>query len=287
MSGIIDGKSFAAKIRRRLKKECDELFTRLGKRPKLVIFLVGEDPASLVYVSSKESACAEIGIESETVRLSAAVSEDELLKRIDEICLNPEVNGVMLQLPLQSGLDSKKAIDRIPAEKDVDGLTVTGAGKLFHSEKALLPCTPKGIIRLLKEYNVPLQGAHAVVVGRSNLVGKPLSLMLLNENCTVTVCHSKTKNLFDITKSADILVAAVGVPNFIPPAAVKDGVVVVDVGINRLKGKLCGDVEYDEVSKIASLITPVPGGVGPMTVAMLMDNTVQAFCDQNGLTRIF
>lgn len=287
MSSIIDGKSVAAKIRSGLKKECNEFFAHIGKRPKLVIVLVGEDPASLVYVSSKERACAEIGIESETVRLSASVSEDELLKRIDEICLNHDVNGVMLQLPLPNGLDSKKAIERIPAEKDVDGLTEISAGKLFHSENALLPCTPKGIVRLLKEYNVPLQGARAVVVGRSNLVGKPLSIMLLNENCTVTVCHSKTKNLFEITKSADILVAAVGVPNFITPAAVKDGVVAVDVGINRLEGKLCGDVEYDGVSKIASLITPVPGGVGPMTVAMLMDNTVQAFCDQNGLARIF
>lgn len=286
MSSVIDGKLVAAKIRSGLGRECAELFRRLGKRPNLVIILVGDDPASLVYVASKERACAEIGIQSQTVRLPSSISEDELIKRIDEVCLNPEVNGVMLQLPLPRGLDSKKAIERIPAEKDVDGLTALSAGKLFHSEKALIPCTPKGIVRLLKEYNVPLQGAHAVVVGRSNLVGKPLSMMLLNENCTVTVCHSKTKNLFDITKSADILIAAVGIPYFIAPAAVKKGVVVVDVGINRVDGKLCGDVEYDGVSEMASLITPVPGGVGPMTVAMLLDNTVQAFCDQNGLIRI-
>lgn len=286
MNNIIDGKSVSSDIRAQLGAECAELYRLNGKKPKLAIVLVGDNPASLIYVSSKERACAEIGIESLVVRLGASITQFELCSAIDELAQENEINGIMLQLPLPKGLNAKEAIERIPASKDVDGLTAVNAGMLFHSIDTLYPCTPKGIICLLKQYSVNLEGARAVIIGRSNLVGKPIALMLLNENCTVTVCHSKTKNIFDVTKEADIIVVAVGVPNFLKGDAIKEGAIVIDVGINRVDGKICGDVHFESVKRVASLITPVPGGVGPMTVAMLMDNTVQAFCAQNAIKRI-
>lgn len=276
MSNLIDGKAVAAKIRAEIKTQCEEIYVRDGKRPKLAIVFAGNNPASQIYVSSKEKACAEAGMDSIVLRLPEDVTQEDLQKAVKDLCDDTSVNGVMVQLPLPDGIDSKPILESIPFEKDVDGLSAISAGRAFHDEKCLVPCTPKGIICLLKECNVPLAGKHAVIVGRSNLVGKPLSVLLLKENCTVTVCHSKTENLQSFTLSADILVSAVGKPCFIKKDMVKQGATVIDVGINRTEHGLVGDVD-DSVKEIAGLITPVPGGVGPMTVTMLMLNTVEAY----------
>jgi len=276
MSVLIDGKAVAAKIRTQIKAQCEQIFLRDGKRPKLAIVFAGNNPASQIYVSSKEKACAEVGMESIVLRLPEDITQEYLQNAVNDLCNDITVNGVMVQLPLPHGIDPKPILESIPFEKDVDGLSAVSAGKSFHDENCLLPCTPKGIVCLLKEYNVPLAGKHAVIIGRSNLVGKPLSVLLLKENCTVTVCHSKTENLKSFTQSADILVAAVGKPRFITEDMIKPGATVIDVGINRTEQGLCGDVD-DKVKDIAGLITPVPGGVGPMTVTMLMQNTVEAY----------
>ena len=282
MSTIIDGKATATKIRAEVKNQCDEIYAAFGRQPELAIVLVGDNPASQIYVSSKERACAEVGMNSVVVRLPENAKQSDVEKAVSELCRNKDVNGVMVQLPLPKNLDEKTVLESIPFEKDVDGLTSDNAGRLFHGEKCLIPCTPKGVIALLKEYGIPLCGKNAVIVGRSNLVGKPLSILLLNENCTVTVCHSKTADLSDYTKKADILVVAIGKDRFIKSDMVKPGVVVVDVGINRTEDGLHGDVDFQSVKEIADYITPVPGGVGPMTVAMLLQNTVEAFHIQNG-----
>ena len=252
-----------------------------GKRPKLAIVLVGDNPASQIYVASKERACAEVGMESVVVRLPENSDQNTVEKTVSELCLDETINGVMVQLPLPKTLNEKPVLELIPFEKDVDGLTSANAGRLFHGEKCLVPCTPKGVIALLKEYDIPLSGKNAVIIGRSNLVGKPLSILLLNENCTVTVCHSKTESLSDFTKKADILVVAIGKDRFVKSDIVKPDAVVIDVGINRTEDGLHGDVDYQSVKEIVGYITPVPGGVGPMTVAMLLQNTVEAFNLQN------
>ena len=281
MSVVIDGKATAAKIRASVKNDCDKIFAVHGKRPKLAIVLVGDNPASQIYVASKERACAEVGMESVVVRLPENSDQNTVEKTVSELCLDETINGVMVQLPLPKTLNDKPVLELIPFEKDVDGLTSANAGRLFHGEKCLVPCTPKGVIALLKEYDIPLSGKNAVIIGRSNLVGKPLSILLLNENCTVTVCHSKTESLSDFTKKADILVVAIGKDRFVKSDIVKPDAVVIDVGINRTEDGLHGDVDYQSVKEIVGYITPVPGGVGPMTVAMLLQNTVEAFNLQN------
>ncbi|MDY4676847.1 MAG: bifunctional methylenetetrahydrofolate dehydrogenase/methenyltetrahydrofolate cyclohydrolase FolD [Candidatus Borkfalkiaceae bacterium] len=281
MSVVIDGKATAAKIRASVKNDCDKIFAVHGKRPKLAIVLVGDNPASQIYVASKERACAEVGMESVVVRLPENSDQNTVEKTVSELCLDETINGVMVQLPLPKTLNEKPVLELIPFEKDVDGLTSANAGRLFHGEKCLVPCTPKGVIALLKEYDIPLSGKNAVIIGRSNLVGKPLSILLLNENCTVTVCHSKTERLSDFTKKADILVVAIGKDRFVKSDMVKPDAVVIDVGINRTEDGLHGDVDYQSVKEIVGYITPVPGGVGPMTVAMLLQNTVEAFNLQN------
>jgi len=276
MSILIDGKVVAEKIRANIKSECDEIFRATEKRLKLAIVLVGNNPASAIYVASKEKACNTVGMESVVIRLPAEATQEETENAVRELCLDADVDGVMVQLPLPHGLNEKSILEIIPFEKDVDGLTSISAGRAFHNEKCLTPCTPKGIICLLKEYDVPLCGKHAVIIGRSNLVGKPLALLLLQENCTVTVCHSKTENLAEITKTADILISAVGQAGFVTPDMVKSGAIVIDVGINRTESGLFGDVDKS-VADVASYITPVPGGVGPMTVTMLLYNTLEAY----------
>lgn len=281
MSVVIDGKATAAKIRASVKNDCDKIFAVHGKRPKLAIVLVGDNPASQIYVASKERACAEVGMESVVVRLPENSDQNTVEKTVSELCLDETINGVMVQLPLPKTLNENPVLELIPFEKDVDGLTSANAGRLFHGEKCLVPCTPKGVIALLKEYDIPLSGKNAVIIGRSNLVGKPLSILLLNENCTVTVCHSKTESLSDFTKKADILVVAIGKDRFVKSDMVKPDAVVIDVGINRTEDGLHGDVDYQSVKEIVGYITPVPGGVGPMTVAMLLQNTVEAFNLQN------
>lgn len=268
MAIIMDGKALAAEIRENLKTRVQNL----KYAPTLAVVQVGDNPASNIYIRNKEKACKEVGIVSEVARLDSHISQRNLGLFLE----SPNTDGVMLQLPLPSHLNETEALEHIYYKADVDGIHPLSAGYLFKGCAGFVPCTPKGIIRLLKYYNVPLAGKHAVVVGRSNIVGKPMSMLLLNENCTVTMCHSHTQNLGEITKQADILIVAIGKPHFITKNMVKPGVAVVDVGINRVDGKVVGDVDFDEVKEIAGWITPVPGGVGPMTIAMLLENTVEA-----------
>lgn len=271
---IIDGKLVAKTIREDLKNKISEAYDSYGKKFKLSVIIAGDDPASEIYVRNKSKACEEAGIISETIRLPADVSQEELELTVNNLVNDDTVDGILVQLPLPKGLDEKKVLKLIPPEKDVDGFSDSNVGRLtLFSDDALYSCTPHGIMKLLEFYNVPLCGKHAVVVGRSNIVGKPMALMLLRKDCTVTVCHSKTINLAEFTKTADILVCAVGKKHLITADMVKDSAIVVDAGMNRENGKLYGDVDYDEVSKKASLITPVPGGVGPMTITMLLYNT--------------
>ena len=271
---IIDGKLVAKTIREDLKNKISEAYDLFGKKFKLSVVIAGEDPASEIYVRNKSKACEEAGIISETIKLNANVSQEELELTVKNLVKDESVDGILVQLPLPKGLDEKKVLKLIPPEKDVDGFSDNNIGRLtMFSEDALYACTPHGIMKLLEYYNVPLCGKHAVVVGRSNIVGKPMALMLLKKDCTVTICHSKTPNLAQYTKTADILVCAAGKKHLITADMVKDGVVVVDAGINRENGKIYGDVDFDEVNKKASLITPVPGGVGPMTITMLLYNT--------------
>ena len=274
---IINGKEYAAALAERQAERCGEL-RRRGVEPCLAVIMVGENPASAVYVRNKERACAKIGIASRTITLPEDCTQEELHARIDALNDDPAVHGVLVQLPLPARLDESAAQLRVKAEKDVDGFHALNAGKLMQGIPAMLPCTPKGVLFMLKNAGVPLDGANAVVVGRSNIVGKPMSLLLLRENCTVTVCHSHTRDLAEITRRADVLVAAIGRPRYITADMVKPGAAVIDVGINRVDGKLCGDVDFERVQETAGWITPVPGGVGPMTVAMLMENTLEAAC---------
>lgn len=282
---LLDGKALSFKIKDELKKQCEELKSEYLLVPKLAIVLVGENPASLVYVSSKEKACAAVGIQSVVVRLKETVSEECIISEVEKLSRDQTVNAVMVQLPLPKGINERNVLNSIPPEKDADGLTALSAGKMFDGEFSLLPCTPSGIIQLLKRNNIELCGKHAVIVGRSNLVGKPLSVLLLRENCTVTVCHSKTQDLSKFTSTADILIVAIGKPNFIVGNMIKQGAVVIDVGINRTDSGLLGDVDFNTAKEVASYITPVPGGVGPMTVTMLLSNAIVACKMQNGILK--
>lgn len=279
MYKVIDGKETAKQIRAEIREEVLALKEKYGKVPGLAVVIVGEDPASKVYVNSKVRACEELGIYSEKHVMNVETTETELLKLVDSLNKNEDIHGILVQLPLPKGLNSKLIIDSIAKEKDVDGFHAENIGKvLIGEEDTFKSCTPYGVVELLKRYELPISGQDVVIVGRSNIVGKPLAALLINESATVQVCHSRTKNLEDKVKQADIVVAAVGIANFIKGSMIKDGAVVIDVGINRLEdGTLCGDVDYEEAKEKASYITPVPGGVGPMTIAMLMKNTLISF----------
>lgn len=273
---IIDGKFVSKKIREEIKIEVEELKNKSNIIPGLAVVILGEDGASLTYVNSKHKACKELGIYSQVHKLSSKTSQNELLSLIDELNNDSKIHGILVQLPLPNHIDENKIIDSISAKKDVDGFHPVSVGNLVLQKEGFLSCTPYGIIELLKHYEIDIQGKHAVVLGRSHIVGKPISLMLLENNATVTICHSKSKNIDSFTKEADIIICAVGKAKFLKSSMVKDGCVVIDVGIHRIDGKLIGDVDFEEISKKASYITPVPGGVGPMTITMLMKNTLLA-----------
>lgn len=276
MTQIIDGKLISSQIKDEVKERVAALKAK-GRKVTLAVILVGEDPASQVYVNNKKKACEYCGINSESFELPETTSEGELLSLIDKLNKDADVDGILVQLPLPKGIDEDKVIMAIDPAKDVDGFHISNVGSLCVGRKGLVSCTPAGIIELLKRYNITIEGKECVVIGRSNIVGKPMALLLLRENGTVTVCHSRTKDLKDVTKRADILVVAIGKPKFIDASFVKDGAVVIDVGIHRNEeGKLCGDVDFDSVKDKTSAITPVPGGVGSMTIAMLMNNCVAA-----------
>lgn len=271
---IISGKDLAVKTRTELKEKTDRLISE-GITPGLAVILVGEDPASSSYVKGKEKACAETGIHSEVDRVPASISEADLLNKIEQLNKADHIHGILVQLPLPAHISEDKVIETILPEKDVDGFHPSNIGKMMIGKDTFLPCTPFGIIHMLKSKNIKIAGKHAVIIGRSNIVGKPVGQLLLNEHATVTYCHSRTKNMKEITRQADILVVAVGKEGFADQSFVKPGAVVIDVGVNRNSaGKLVGDVIFDEVKETASYITPVPGGVGPMTITMLMYNTV-------------
>lgn len=276
MAKLIDGKKISQEIKDELKEKVASL-KAAGKTGALAVIQVGEDPASSVYVRNKKNACAYIGIESLAYELPESTTEEELLKLIEELNEKDEVKGILVQLPLPSHICEDKVIQAISPKKDVDGFHPQSVGAMTIGEKGFLSCTPAGIIQLLKRSNVDIEGKHCVVIGRSNIVGKPMALLMLRENATVTIAHSRTKNLPELCKQADILIVAIGKPRFIGVEYVKEGAVVIDVGIHRDENnKLCGDVKSEEVEPIASAITPVPGGVGPMTIAMLMSNCVQS-----------
>ena len=276
MANIIDGKQISKDIKEEVKAEVASLAAQ-GRKCCLAVIQVGNDPASSVYVGNKKKACAYVGIESLAYELPEETTEEELLTIIDKLNKDANVHGILCQLPLPKHINEDHVIKAISPKKDVDGFHPQNVGALVIGEKGFVSCTPAGIIQLLKRSNIEMDGKHCVVVGRSNIVGKPMSLLMLRENATVTICHSHTKNLKEICKEADILIVAIGKPQFIDKEYVKDGAVVIDVGIHRDENnKLCGDVKYDEVEPIASYITPVPGGVGPMTIAMLMHNCVEA-----------
>lgn len=276
MAVIIDGKELARKIRENLKEEVDELKAK-GMAPRLAVILVGDDSASKIYVKNKSKACEEIGIEFEEFILDENIQMDELKKLINNLNARKDISGILLQCPLPKHLDVNDALKTIIPEKDVDGFNPLNVGKLSLGQDTFVSCTPFGIVKILEEYNIPIQGKHVVILGRSNIVGKPLIQCMLQKNATVTVCHSKTENIEEYTKQADILIVAIGKPKFVKKDMVKPGATVIDVGINRGEdGKLCGDVDFEAVQDVASYITPVPGGVGPMTIAMLMNNIVKA-----------
>lgn len=278
MANIIDGKAISASVKEQIRAEIERDKLSIG----LAVVIVGDDPASRVYVNNKKKACEFCGIKSYEYALPAETTETELLDLVDTLNADKNVNGILVQLPLPKHLNEKKVIERISPLKDVDAFHESNVGKIMIGNYAFLPCTPAGCMELIHNTGVDVAGKDCVVIGRSNIVGKPMAMLLLHENGTVTICHSKTKDLAEICSRADILIAAVGRPNFVTANMVKPGAVVIDVGINRLEtGKLCGDVKFDEVSEKAGWITPVPGGVGPMTIAMLMRNTVTAWRIQN------
>ncbi|WP_456445248.1 bifunctional methylenetetrahydrofolate dehydrogenase/methenyltetrahydrofolate cyclohydrolase FolD [Thiolapillus sp.] len=276
-ANLLDGKAIAADLRNSIKTEVEAITTSGQRPPGLAVILVGDNPASQVYVRNKQKACEEVGFLSELIRLDPDTSQEHLLSLIDDLNHREEIDGILVQLPLPEQIDEETVIERILPTKDVDGFHPYNVGRLVLRMPLLRPCTPKGIMTLLERTGVELAGKDAVIIGQSNIVGRPMALELLMARCTITVCHSKTKDLEDKIRGADILVAAVGRPNFVQGSWVKPGAVVIDVGINRLdNGKLCGDVDFEAVREVAGWITPVPGGVGPMTIATLLENTLQA-----------
>lgn len=283
MGQIIDGKQISATVRSEVAKEIKKLNDK-GVTVTLAVVLVGDDPASQIYVRNKEKACADVGIVSRKYLLSAQTSQKELLDLIATLNHDKTVNGILVQMPLPKGLDEKAVIAAICPEKDVDAFHPVNVGKIMIGDYDFLPCTPAGVMELIHSTGVCVEGKDCVVIGRSNIVGKPMSMLLLHESATVTICHSRTKNLKQVCAGADLIVSAVGKAGLVTADMVKDGAVVIDVGMNRdWDGKLCGDVCFDEVAPKTSFITPVPGGVGPMTIAMLMKNTLTAACLQNGI----
>ncbi|WP_413790432.1 bifunctional methylenetetrahydrofolate dehydrogenase/methenyltetrahydrofolate cyclohydrolase FolD [Bacillus thuringiensis] len=273
---IIKGNEVAEKKRAQLTEEVVKLKEQ-GIEPGLAVILVGEDPASRSYVKGKEKGCEQVGIYSELIELPETITEERLLAEIDRLNGDGRINGILVQLPLPKHIEEKAIIERISPEKDVDGFHPISVGRMMTGQDTFLPCTPHGIVELVKETNLDISGKHVVVIGRSNIVGKPVGQLFLNENATVTYCHSKTQNMKELSKLADILIVAVGRPKMITADYIKEGAVVIDVGVNRLEtGKLCGDVDFDNVLNIAGYITPVPKGVGPMTITMLLHNTVES-----------
>lgn len=275
MSINIDGKELAKKVREEVKKEV-EILKDKGINPKLAVIMVGQDPASKVYVKNKSKACNESGIEYEEFLLEDNIQMKELLKLIETLNNRKDIHGILLQSPVPKHLDIYKAFETIDYRKDVDGFNPINIGRLALNRQTFISCTPYGVMKILEEYNIELKGANVVILGRSNIVGKPLSQCLLNKDATVTICHSKTKDIGEITRNADIVITAIGQPKFLKADMIRENAVVIDVGINRLETGLIGDVDYEEVSQKASYITPVPGGVGPMTIAMLLNNVVIA-----------
>ena len=285
---IIDGKAFAAKVREKVAGHVDRLKEEHGITPGLAVVLVGEDPASQVYVRSKGKQTVEVGMNSYEHKLEADTSEEDLLALIDKLNNDKDVHGILVQLPLPDHLDSDLVINSIDPAKDVDGFHISNVGLLGTGQKSMVPCTPLGCLMMLREHHGSLSGMDAVVVGRSNIVGKPMAQLLLGDSCTVTIAHSRTKDLPEVVRRADIVVAAVGRPEMVPGDWIKEGATVIDVGINRVerdgKNKLVGDADYESCAERAGAITPVPGGVGPMTIACLLANTVTACCRANGLS---
>ena len=282
MATIIDGKTVSASVKQRVAEECKSLYETTGKRPGLAVIIVGDDPASRVYVNNKKKACELVGFISREYALPENTTQETLSDLIEQLNQDDEINGILCQLPLPKHLDEKAVIEKIAVEKDVDAFHCANVGKIMIGDFDFLPCTPSGIMEMLDYYNISVSGKECVILGRSNIVGKPMAMLLLHKNGTVTICHSRTQNLKEVCRRADILVVAVGKPCFVTADMVKDGAVVIDVGINRKPdGKLCGDVDFAQVEPKASYITPVPGGVGPLTIATLMKNTLTAFKIQN------
>lgn len=279
MAIIISGKELAEKRRAQMKEEVSYFEEKYGRVPHLAVVLVGEDPGSVSYVKGKEKACVEIGIKNTTIRKPDTISQEELLNIVNELNEDDSVDGILVQLPLPKHMDSDFIINAIIPQKDVDGFHPVNVASLYLKQKGIISCTPKGIMEILDYAHIEIEGKRAVVIGRSNIVGMPVSKLLLDRNATVTICHSRTKNLSEVTKEADILIAALGKPLFVQEDMVKEGAVVIDVGVNRNleTGKLCGDVDFEHVKEKASYITKVPGGVGPMTITCLMENTIECF----------
>lgn len=283
MAVILDGKAVSAKVKEEVKEEVEAL-KKQGVSVGLAVIIVGNNPASRTYVNNKKKACEAAGILSEEYALPEETTQEELLALVEELNHKDSVNGILCQLPLPKQLDEEAVIAAISGKKDVDAFSAVNVGHIMIGDYSFLPCTPAGIMEILRHYNIDVAGKECVVIGRSNIVGKPMAMLLLHQNGTVTICHSKTKNLKDVTSRADILVAAVGIPHFVTADMVKEGAVVIDVGMDRDEnGKLCGDVDFAAVEPKASYITPVPGGVGPMTIATLLKNTVTAAKQQNGI----
>lgn len=276
MARILDGNAIAARIREEIKAGMEKLKEEFGVTPGLTVIIVGDDPASKVYVGRKHKACEELGIGSQVIRLPADCAEAALIAEIDRLNADGSVHGILVQLPLPKYIDAEKVLDRIRPDKDVDGFHPLNVGNLTIGREALVPCTPHGVVRMLELEGIPVAGKRAVIIGRSNIVGKPMASLLLARNATVTVCHSRTADLPAVAREADILVAAIGKPRFVTADMVKPGAVVIDVGINRVGDKLVGDVDFAPVKEVAAAITPVPGGVGPLTIVMLLNNTVKA-----------
>ena len=278
----MDGKALSLSLEAELKLKVDALREKNARIPKLVVVLVGDNPASQTYVKNKAKACERVGFLSEIIELDGSISQEIVLATIDRLNRDETVDGILVQLPVPKHLDAKAIVHALDPNKDVDGLHPLNVAKLYENEKGFVPCTPKGIMRLLKEYQIDVVGKHCVVLGRSNLVGRPVAQLLLNENATVTICHSKTRNLSEFTKQADIIVVAIGRAHFLTSKDVNHAECIIDVGINRVDGKLVGDVAYDELVDKVDAMTPVPGGVGPMTIGMLLENTLEAYTMHEG-----
>ena len=280
---IIDGKALSDKILKEIENEHSELQAKVGRKAGLAVIIVGENPASQIYVRNKIRACERVGFHSETIRLDENITEESLLLEIKKLNNDNNIDGILVQLPIPKHINELKVINAISAEKDVDGFHTTNIGKMMiGDETGFLPCTPAGVIQMFEEYNIDLEGKDVLVIGQSNIVGKPMTLLLINKRATVQICNSKTKNLSEKLQKADVVVAAAGSPKLVKGSDVKEGVVVIDIGINRVDGKICGDVDFEEVSQKASYITPVPGGVGPMTIAMLIKNTFKSYKQKVG-----